>query len=69
MLFREELFQGIDRDEHARPDDVQFAATGATLQCSTLSALVVGRPDEWDGEDSFMHDSTIAFPERPRGGR
>ncbi len=68
MFFREELFKSIDRDEHPRPDDVQFTATGTPLQGSPFGALVVGRSDEWDGQNSFMHDSTIAFPGRPRGG-
>jgi hypothetical protein len=69
VLFGEEMLQHLDRDEHARPHDVQFTPTGTTLQGSPLGALVVGRPDERDGENSFMHDPTIAFPEQPRGRR
>lgn len=63
------MLQRLDLDEHARPHDVQFPATGTTLQGPPLGALVVGCPDEWDGQDSFMHDPTIAFPEQPRGRR
>lgn len=68
MLFREELPQSVQGDEHARSDHVEFTAAGSALQCSPLGALVVGRPDERDGQDSFMHDSTIAIAEQPRGG-
>ena len=68
MLLREELTQSVHGSEHARSDHVEFAASGTTLQCSSLGAVVVGGPDERHGQNSFMHGSTIAFPRRPRGG-